>query len=515
MPKKRKRSRRKGNSRRRNRRRNKLKKQLILVGGIFSVIFLLFGMTYLILYQSVKKADNGKIAENVYIGKINVSGMDEEEAKEAISQQIEKYEEKTFTFQVEDRTIDASLKDLGLSMKDQDKLIKEAMDYGKTDGVFKRYNQLRKLKEEKQVIDDQFKVSKKKTEQIISEKAVPLENHATDASIKRVGNGFEITDEADGKVIDVAASIKAINQYLNEKWNYKDIKLKMVLKTEEPRIRRGDLESITDELGSFSTEAESGERLQNIKRAAELINGSILMPGDEFSVEKATVPYTVENGYTEGSTYENGKVVKSIGGGLCQMSSTLYNALLYAEVEITLRASHSMIVDYVEPSRDAAIAEGVKDLKFRNNYDSPILIEGYVDGSNRVHFAIYGKETRPESRKVEYESETLDRQEYTKKYVEDAESPIGSVVRDGTAINGRTARLWKVVYEDGKEISRKVYNNSKYKASEVKIKIGTSSSSAEASKIVRSAIGSQDQEKINAAISEAKNVAARSAQDGE
>ena len=87
-----------------------------------------------------------------------------------------------------------------------------------------------------------------------------------------------------------------------------------------------------------------------------------------------------------GSAYENGQIVESIGGGLCQVSTTLYNAVLYAELEVTRRAPHSMSVSYVEPSRDAMIAEGISDFKFVNNYDTPILIEGYIDGNNQLGF---------------------------------------------------------------------------------------------------------------------------------
>ena len=185
------------------------------------------------------------------------------------------------------------------------------------------------------------------------------------------------------------------------------------------------------------------------------------------------------------------------------MSTTLYNAVLYAELEVTERSAHSMIVNYVDPSRDAAVAEGVKDFKFKNNYDTPILIEGYVASDGTLQFHIYGKETRAESHSVEFESETLERTEYTTRYVEDTESALGSTSQEGTAINGRTARLWKIVYENGEEVSRDVINNSTYSASEITIKVGTASDNAEASALVSQAIASQNEDTINSAISQA------------
>ena len=89
------------------------------------------------------------------------------------------------------------------------------------------------------------------------------------------------------------------------------------------------------------------------------------------------------------------------------MSTTLYNAVLYAELEVVERYPHSMMVSYVTPSRDAAVAEGIKDFIFKNNYDSPIYIAGGIDEANQLYFAIYGKDTRDEGWTVEYESEVL------------------------------------------------------------------------------------------------------------
>jgi len=123
-------------------------------------------------------------------------------------------------------------------------------------------------------------------------------------------------------------------------------------------------------------------------------------------MEEKTKPYTEENGYVLGGSYEGGRVVESYGGGICQVSTTLYNAVIYAELEIVERYPHSMLVDYVSPSRDAAIAGDYKDLKFRNNLDLPIYVEG-IAGGGRITFNIYGCETRDvKNRRIEFESKT-------------------------------------------------------------------------------------------------------------
>ena len=230
------------------------------------------------------------------------------------------------------------------------------------------------------------------------------------------------------------------------------------------------------------------------------------MRGEEFSVEQATLPYTLENGYVDGGAYENGEIVQSIAGGICQVSTTLYNAVLYAELEVTMRYPHSMSVSYVQPSRDAAIAENLLDFRFKNNYDTPILIEGYIDGNNELQFHIYGKETRPESRSIAFESEMLETTKHTETYVEDPEQAIGSMETKGTPIDGGKARLWKIVYENGKEVGRDVINNSTYTATEVKVMVGTASDKKEASELVKAAIATQDKGKIQEAIDKAKTM---------
>lgn len=111
------------------------------------------------------------------------------------------------------------------------------------------------------------------------------------------------------------------------------------------------------------------------------------------------VPFTEENGYAPAASYANGTVVESFGGGICQVSTTLYQAVLQAELEVTERHNHSMIVKYVEPSMDAAIAEGAKDFRFVNNTEAPIYIEGYTYGG-KIYFNLYGEEYRSADRKV-------------------------------------------------------------------------------------------------------------------
>lgn len=489
----------------RRRKQQRIAKLCALAVGTALVVCI---VVYASLYRSVNKADKKVICDNVYIGETNVSKMTEKEAKKAVKAQLAKYGEQKLTLQVEKKKADVRLGDMGLDVKDMDALVKQAVSYGKKGSLVSRYFQQRKLKKEKKVFTPVFCFAEKSAAAVIGKEADLLENPAKDATIKRTKDGFAITEEADGKAIHIEKSRKKIETYLNEKWNHKEGTVKLVLETSKPKIKKKDLESIQDELGSYSTDAGSGDRVQNLVRGAELLNGTVLMPGQEFSVEQATLPYTLENGYVDGGAFADGEIVQSIAGGICQVSTTLYNAILYAEVEVTRRNNHSMSVSYVQPSRDAAIAEGILDFQFKNNYDTPILIEGYIDDANQLQFHIYGKETRPEGRTVKFESEVLETVPASTKYVADYDNSIGYMESKGTPIDGSTARLWKIVYQDGEEVSRDVINNSTYSPADVKIMVGVASDNAEASQIVANAIGTQDAGAIQEAIGRAQTMAA-------
>ena len=189
-------------------------------------------------------------------------------------------------------------------------------------------------------------------------------------------------------------------------------------------------------------------------------------------------------------SYLNGRVVDSLGGGICQVSTTLYNAVLLAELDVTERHNHSMIVNYVDPSADAAIAESSgKDFKFVNNLDYPVYIEGYTE-NKRITFTIYGRETRSADREVRYESEVLEVNRPPADIINaDASKPIGYAVVTDSAHIGYKARLWKVVQEGGQEVSRTQVNSSSYKMVPRSAVVGTATEDPAAYEEIMAAIG--------------------------
>ena len=149
-------------------------------------------------------------------------------------------------------------------------------------------------------------------------------------------------------------------------------------------------------MGTFTTSVSGGAlnetRNKNIKVGVKKLDGHTVYPGEQFSCNEHLAPWTEANGWYNAGTYVGNKVEDSLGGGICQVSSTLYNALLRAEIKVVKRFPHSMSVSYVDFAADAALAGDYKDLVFENNTDAPIYIQGHYDGGS-ITFNIYGHDT--------------------------------------------------------------------------------------------------------------------------
>lgn len=293
------------------------------------------------------------------------------------------------------------------------------------------------------------------------------------ASIRRENGAFVITEAVSGRAVDTEATVQKLNEALAGQLEG-TIRADAVITEQEPEITSGELASIQDVLGTCTTDFSSSgaARSTNLSVGAAKINGRVLMPGEVLSGYECLQPFTTANGYKTAAAYENGKVVDSIGGGVCQIATTLYGASLEAEVEIVQRQNHSMIVTYVKPSMDAAIAGTYKDIKIKNNYSTPIYVEAYTSGK-KLTFTLYGKETRPQGRKVEYISETIgSTSPGDPQLIVDNTLAPGAKVRVQSSHTGLKSRLWKVVTVDGTETERTLLNKDTYNASKAIYRVG-------------------------------------------
>lgn len=168
------------------------------------------------------------------------------------------------------------------------------------------------------------------------------------------------------------------------------------LKVLQPKIDNSDIgmDAFPNKLGTFTTTYNQYDydRTTNVRLSSEKINGYVLMPGETFSYNNVVGARTIEAGYKEAPMYLNGEVVTGLGGGICQTTSTLYNAAIYANLEIVTRSNHTFVPSYASASRDATVVYGVIDFEFKNNRDYPIKIKSSVSGG-KATVSIYGLKT--------------------------------------------------------------------------------------------------------------------------
>lgn len=498
---------------RRGRSRSRVVRQrkiLLISGSVVAVALLVIFIVHSNMKRTVEKMGSDVIWSNIFIETVDVSGMSEKEAREALLEKTEEYGKKSLVLKVEQVQAEVTLKDFGLRATDLDKVVDKAMSVGKDGSVWNRYRTMKDLKKKAIKYEVAYALEESAVKNTLSTKIPQLKDQAQNATIKRENGQFVLTDGKSGQKVDLEKSLKVINDYFSKGWKDTQKKeLQLLATVDEPDVKKSDLEKIQHPLGTFSTSFSTwSNRGKNITNAANRINGMVLMPGEEGSASTAMGDRTAANGYLEAGSYLDGQTVQSLGGGVCQVSTTLYNAIILAELEITERWSHSMTVDYVKPAMDAAIAEGYKDLKFKNNTGAPIYIEGYTKGG-KVTFTVYGQETRSPERKVSYVSEVTSKTEAKKKFVASGDA-VGTLKRTVAGHDAIKSKLWKVVTENGVQVSRETINSSNYATSKATWSVGTATDNAEAKKILTDAIKTQDEAKIKAAIEQAKQIIAAS-----
>ena len=222
-----------------------------------------------------------------------------------------------------------------------------------------------------------------------------------------------------------------------------------------------------DVLGSVSTNhTNDSNRNTNLKLACKAINGKLIRPGETFSYNQTLGERTEKKGYKPAGAYMAGKTVETVGGGICQVSSTLYYACLKADLEIVERTAHGYTVSYMPYGMDATVSWGSLDYKFRNNTDYPIRIEAWVSGG-QVHVKLIGTDTKDYYVKMTYE--TVEGPTEGKTIYQDFKWNNKEGYKDGeviqTAYTGRTVKSYRVKYSKAtdEKISSTYEATSRYK----------------------------------------------------
>lgn len=273
---------------------------------------------------------------------------------------------------------------------------------------------------------------------------------------------FVFAGEENGFAIDQEKLIDDITQALAAK-DFDD-KIEASGSTVAPEITAASAKEQYKTIGSFTTNTTSNKnRNTNVRLAAEAINGTVIKPGHEFSFNETVGQRTEAKGYKGAAAYNNGEVVQEIGGGVCQVSTTLYNAVFKAGLKISYRRSHTFEPNYVTPGRDATVSYEQPDFKFINTSSTAIgLRASYAD--QKMTVSVYGIPILEDGITWDLESKKVEDLGVPEpEYVEDQTLDPGVEKTTSKGSSGSRWETYKVVYKDGKEISRELDHKTTYK----------------------------------------------------
>lgn len=310
-------------------------------------------------------------------------------------------------------------------------------------------------------------IDSKETEEVMTQIYQEIPQKAVNATLDK-NNNYAIVDSQIGIVYDEKEALKKFNDTKEGK------QFSLSATITQPTITKEMLEQnlFKDVLGEYSTYVSgSSVRKNNVKLSGEKCNNIILLPGEEFSYNTTVGKRTKEAGFGEAAAYLNGETVQEVGGGICQTSSTLYNAVVFANLEVTERHNHTYISSYVPIGRDATVSWNGPDLKFKNNKNYPIkIVVSYAN--SRINTKIYG--TDEDGYTVEFTSSQTATIPFNTKYENDATLPEGTEQIKQAGSNGAKAVSYRKIYDrNGKLISSKKESNSVYKSHDAIILKGT------------------------------------------
>ena len=433
---------------------------LFAVGGVL-------GLLYAHSYNTLEEMKAAVDVQGFYPG-ITIDGQDvggrsyDEVREEILARQQEEANERVITVEYGGQSFTLPL----LSSYDTDQVIVEAYNYAKEGELQERYDKVAALREQPLDFATTCVVTADGVDAFVQQVAEAIDVPAKDAAVEKFDpetKTFTFTDEATGLAVDKEQLRQDIETAVAEGTYATPIVPTMV--ETKPTVTKAQLQEQNTLLASFTTETTSStSRNTNIRLCAEAFNGYVVAPGEVFSLNTLTGPRTTDKGYKPAGAIQNGIMVQEPGGGVCQVSTTLFNAVVRAGMEIVERHGHSWPSDYVEIGMDAAIDYPAKDFQFKNVSDAPIyLVSTFEDRQLTVE--VYGKPVVEEGVTIDLRSttdSTIRRGEDTMVYDPSLAPGTTETVRRGR--DGKKSTTYIQYIKDGEVIEEKVLFTTTYPA---------------------------------------------------
>lgn len=339
--------------------------------------------------------------DNKMLNSVDLSGMTVAEITNELKAESRVYRKRKAVISVDNDTYNYSMKKLGenifyktsdgskFELGDEEELAKIIVDMDKAKDMQEQYDIISgNTSATKYLVTVKCRYNKKKLDTFINKLN---KNHVKAVINSRIDKNGNITEAKSGKSLELTKIKKKLKRYLNS-GSRKNYKVEYTTSNVKPEWKKGDLQKVNTVISEFTTTfVSSSDRGHNIQVGASRINNTCLLPGERVSFDQVIHDSSDGQGFQAAGSYLNGQVVQTEGGGICQVSTTAYNAVLRAGILPVTRLPHSMPVHYVPLGLDAAISAGSKDLVIENTFDVPILIKAFTYG-NELTFQIVSYE---------------------------------------------------------------------------------------------------------------------------
>lgn len=425
--------------------------------------------------EIVKEWEN-KIYPGVTMMGLELSGLTRDQAKAKLDTQIiDKIKGMSIKVIAAEKSYALSYGSLDIALE-LDSILDTAMKVGKDLDFEAKLARIGSPKEEEIAVS--FQHNAEKIVEFVGTIKTDINQEAKNATITRNDGNFVVTPHADGLVVDDARLIEDIATAIMDIESDRTITAEIIVS--HPTVTSDILKKINGQMSTYTTNygTSTPGRKFNVALAASRINGEVIMPGETFSYLEGVGNVSLATGFKEAGIFVGNKIEQGVGGGLCQVSSTLYQAGLHANVGIAQRRNHSMAVSYLNPGMDAVVYAPSLDLKLTNNYSSPIYIYAY--GANgKLTISFYGNTTEMGGKTYKVYSEVL-----TKTVPEEIRKPDDTKFEGEEEIiqnpmTGYTSKTYRQTLQNGKVIKTEVISQDSYKKVDKIIMYGTKKKAVE------------------------------------
>ena len=516
---------------------NKKSGKSIIIVSVLLILIVLLILAFCTVFALIN-ASNPKILSGVSVRNTKVEGLTKNEAIELVRQAVDEEQQQEITLKINGDNYILSQEQIQAEYNIE-KAVDEAYNIGREGNLIQKNFGILKTMFEENNIDIDITYNEDLLEQALKEIEAKLPNVMTDNTYDIAENELIITRGTDGINIDIEAAKEAIINSIKT-GNTDDVEIKTVfkecpeididkiyseVKTEpqnasykkdpfeiiphktgtdfdleaakemlqedkeeyviqlniiEPEIHTNEIgdEAFPDQLSSFSTKYDESNRSRskNLKIAMSKLNGVVVMPGEVFSYNKTLGKRTVEEGYENANGFSGGRVVPMLAGGICQISSTLYDAALYANLNIVERHNHMFQATYVEPGKDATVVYGSLDFKFENTRKYPIMLKTTC-GNGVAEIKIFGNKEEVEY-DIDIVSEVHNYVPYKVVYENDTSLAPGVERVSQYGLQGCKSTTYRIRRLNGEEVSREVVSTDTYSALNKIIRKGVTSTRA-------------------------------------